>query len=161
MKSWLNTIRSNFIDFLIINTGSVWIRLENFVWRWSQIWMCGYGLVFPFLYVLFFRWRISHKTLWVSFQFQLLFAVFFFKFYFKLSSCFNTKFFYRLKRIFMCNILIDSASLFMMGVFRDKLLVLLLSASCGIFYATLFTVPYILVAHYHSTNVVSKMMINL
>ncbi|XKL66956.1 hypothetical protein PGB90_010376 [Kerria lacca] len=58
-----------------------------------------------------------------------------------------------LKRIYLCSILLDSVSLLLIALLKNKFAVIVLSVSCGIFYATLFTVPYILVAHYHSNNI--------
>lgn len=40
----------------------------------------------------------------------------------------------------------------LMSVVRNKVAVLLLSPSAGIMYATLFTMPYLLVAHYHTNG---------
>lgn len=58
----------------------------------------------------------------------------------------------------MMGILLESISLLLLAVLEDKISVFVLSASCGIFYATLFTVPYILIAHYHATDVVSEIL---
>ena len=44
-----------------------------------------------------------------------------------------------------------------MGILRNRLAVLLLSPCAGVMYATLFTMPYLLVAHYHSSERVSWM----
>ena len=43
-----------------------------------------------------------------------------------------------------------------MALSRHRIAVVLLSVCPGIMYATLFTMPYLLVAHYHSTNMVSS-----
>lgn len=58
-----------------------------------------------------------------------------------------------LKKVYISSILLDAVSLVMMAVFRNKIAVIILSAFCGILYSTLFTVPYILIAHYHATDV--------
>lgn len=62
---------------------------------------------------------------------------------------------FRLKKVYVGNILLDAVSLVLMAVFRNKIAVIILSAFCGVLYATLFTVPYILIAHYHATDVVN------
>lgn len=54
----------------------------------------------------------------------------------------------------MCSILIDGVALLLMVLLQSKMAVLLLSAGCGILYSSMFTIPYILLAHYHDTNVV-------
>ncbi|GBM84416.1 hypothetical protein AVEN_150280-1 [Araneus ventricosus] len=43
-----------------------------------------------------------------------------------------------------------------MAITRHKIAVTLLSTTAGIMYATLFTMPYILIAHYHCTNTFSN-----
>ncbi|KAF8773248.1 Proton-associated sugar transporter A like protein [Argiope bruennichi] len=43
-----------------------------------------------------------------------------------------------------------------MAICRHKIAVILLSPAAGIMYATLFTMPYILIAHYHCTNTFSS-----
>lgn len=58
-----------------------------------------------------------------------------------------------LKKVYVGSILVDAVALLLMAAFRNKIAVIILSALCGVLYATLFTVPYILIAHYHSTDV--------
>ncbi|GAB6027731.1 hypothetical protein CHUAL_001967 [Chamberlinius hualienensis] len=48
--------------------------------------------------------------------------------------------------------LVYSVGMLLMAILRHQLAVLLLSCASGVMYATLFTMPYLLVAHYHSTN---------
>jgi solute carrier family 45 protein 1/2/4 len=43
-----------------------------------------------------------------------------------------------------------------MALSRSKWGVLLFSWSAGVMYSTLFTMPYLLVAHYHETDMVSN-----
>jgi len=43
-----------------------------------------------------------------------------------------------------------------MAWFRTKWGVLLFSWSAGVMYSTLFTMPYLIVAHYHETNTYSE-----
>ena len=51
--------------------------------------------------------------------------------------------------------LVYTVGSFLMALTRSKVAVILLSPTAGIMYATLFTMPYVLVAHYHSLNTVS------
>ena len=51
--------------------------------------------------------------------------------------------------------LVYSCGALLMAITRHPVMVILLSPTSGIMYATLFTMPYLLVAHYHSNNTVS------
>lgn len=42
--------------------------------------------------------------------------------------------------------------MFLMAVCRTKAAVLIFPATAGVMYATQFTLPYILIVHYHNTN---------
>jgi len=44
-----------------------------------------------------------------------------------------------------------------MGYLRHRLAVLLLSAASGILYSTLFTIPYLLLSKYHTSNTFSRL----
>jgi solute carrier family 45, member 1/2/4 len=46
--------------------------------------------------------------------------------------------------------------MFMLALSRHKLGVIVFSWTAGVMYSTLFTMPYLLVAHYHAENTVSK-----
>ncbi|KAG8200107.1 hypothetical protein JTE90_001960 [Oedothorax gibbosus] len=52
--------------------------------------------------------------------------------------------------------LVYSVGMVVMAVTRHKVAVILLSPTAGIMYATLFTMPYLLIAHYHCTNKFSE-----
>ena len=41
-----------------------------------------------------------------------------------------------------------------LALWKHKAAVILLSPTAGVMYATLFTMPYLLVAHYHSSDTV-------
>lgn len=56
------------------------------------------------------------------------------------------------KRVYMLSQLVYTAGMFVMSLWRGRAAVLLLSPTAGIMYATLFTMPYILIAHYHNIN---------
>lgn len=61
------------------------------------------------------------------------------------------------KRVYVLGQLTYTVGVLLIAVCRTKAAVLILSATYGVMYATLFTLPFILVAHYHSTNLVSRM----
>ncbi|CAM1302243.1 Uncharacterised protein g3194 [Pycnogonum litorale] len=56
------------------------------------------------------------------------------------------------KPVYISGQLVYSLGMIMMGICRNKIAVILLSSTAGVMYATLFTMPYMLVAQYHSTN---------
>jgi len=58
------------------------------------------------------------------------------------------------RRVYVISQLVYTVGAAAMAVSRHRIAVVLLSVCPGIMYATLFTMPYILVAHYHSTNTV-------
>eukprot|EP00096_Caligus_rogercresseyi_P012847 TRINITY_DN5513_c0_g1_i1.p1 TRINITY_DN5513_c0_g1~~TRINITY_DN5513_c0_g1_i1.p1 ORF type:complete len:462 (-),score=85.36 TRINITY_DN5513_c0_g1_i1:78-1277(-) len=59
---------------------------------------------------------------------------------------------FRAKPVYIGGQLVYSAGMVLMALSRSKWGVLVFSASAGIMYSTLFTMPYLLVAHYHETN---------
>ncbi|KAL3276923.1 hypothetical protein HHI36_012289 [Cryptolaemus montrouzieri] len=59
------------------------------------------------------------------------------------------------KRVYVTGLLIYSSGMFLMAVTKHKIGVILFSWTAGIMYSTLFTMPYLLVAHYHAKGVVS------
>ena len=59
------------------------------------------------------------------------------------------------KRIYFHGHLIYACGMVFMGLFRARLGVILFSWTAGIMYATLFTMPYLLVARYHAAETVS------
>lgn len=59
------------------------------------------------------------------------------------------------RRIYVGGILIYSTGMCLMALTKHKVGVVLFSWTAGIMYSTLFTMPYLLVAHYHSKGVVS------
>ncbi|XP_065203859.1 proton-associated sugar transporter A-like isoform X1 [Planococcus citri] len=58
-----------------------------------------------------------------------------------------------LKKVYIANITIDTFSMFLMYYFNCKFAVILFSFASGVLYCTIFTIPYIIVARYHSLNV--------
>ena len=59
------------------------------------------------------------------------------------------------KRVYVTGQVVYAIGMLMMAVSRDKVAAILLSPTAGVMYATLFTMPYLLVAHYHSSGLVS------
>ncbi len=62
------------------------------------------------------------------------------------------------KPVYICSQLVYTVGAILMSLIRHPAAVILLSPCAGIMYATLFTMPYLLVAHYHSNDTVSKSM---
>ncbi|CAH0394918.1 unnamed protein product [Bemisia tabaci] len=59
------------------------------------------------------------------------------------------------KRVYVGGLLFYSSGMMLMAIVNHKVGVILFSWTAGVMYSTLFTMPYLLVAHYHSTNVFS------
>lgn len=62
---------------------------------------------------------------------------------------------FRAKRVYIGGLLFYSASMTLMALTKHKVGVIIFSWGAGVMYSTLFTMPYLLVAHYHSNGVVS------
>jgi solute carrier family 45, member 1/2/4 len=62
---------------------------------------------------------------------------------------------FRAKRVYIGGLLFYSASMTLMALTKHKVGVIVFSWGAGVMYSTLFTMPYLLVAHYHSNGVVS------
>ncbi|CAH1708570.1 proton-associated sugar transporter A [Aphis gossypii] len=56
------------------------------------------------------------------------------------------------KRVYVGGLLFYSTGMFLMAVTRHKFSVIFFSWAAGVMYSTMFTMPYLLIAHYHSTN---------
>lgn len=64
------------------------------------------------------------------------------------------QFFHSAKRVYITGQLVYSAGMVLMALFRHKFGVIVFSWTAGIMYATLFTMPYLLVARYHAAETV-------
>ncbi|XP_055860305.1 proton-associated sugar transporter A-like [Biomphalaria glabrata] len=62
---------------------------------------------------------------------------------------------FRAKKVYVIGQLVFTLGMAGMAVSRSKIAVILLSPAAGIMYATLFTMPYLLVAHYHTRGMFS------
>ncbi|KAI4458988.1 sugar transporter [Holotrichia oblita] len=60
---------------------------------------------------------------------------------------------YGAKRIYIGGLLVYAIGMFLMAITKHKIGVVLFSWTAGVMYSTLFTMPYLLVAHYHSKGV--------
>ncbi|KAJ8044154.1 Membrane-associated transporter protein [Holothuria leucospilota] len=60
------------------------------------------------------------------------------------------------KPIYVCNHLVYSVCMACLALIRTKWAIFVFSASAGVQYSTLFTLPFILLARYHSTDTFSK-----
>jgi solute carrier family 45, member 1/2/4 len=66
---------------------------------------------------------------------------------------------YRAKNVYICGLLFYSGCMTLMALTKHKLGVLIFSWGAGVMYSTLFTMPYLIIAHYHSKCVVSFMLL--
>ena len=57
--------------------------------------------------------------------------------------------------MYVSGLLLDSLGMFLMAVTKHRYAVIVFSAAAGVMYSTLFTIPYLLVAHYHASGTVS------
>jgi len=60
-----------------------------------------------------------------------------------------------IKRVYIGSQLIYAIGMLLMGYLRHRIAVIILSAVAGILYSTLFTIPYLLISKYYSSNTVS------
>ncbi|CRK90613.1 CLUMA_CG004315, isoform A [Clunio marinus] len=60
---------------------------------------------------------------------------------------------YRAKRVYIGGLLFYCASMTLMALTKHKIGVIFFSWGAGVMYSTLFTMPYLLVAHYHAQGV--------
>jgi hypothetical protein len=59
-----------------------------------------------------------------------------------------------IKRVYIGSQLIYAIGMLLMGYLRHRIAVIILSAVAGILYSTLFTIPYLLISKYYSSNTV-------
>ncbi|PSN44819.1 hypothetical protein C0J52_17172 [Blattella germanica] len=62
---------------------------------------------------------------------------------------------FRARNVYVCGLLVDGLGMLMLAFTKHHVAVIVFSAAAGIMYSTLFTMPYLLVAHYHETGVFS------
>lgn len=64
--------------------------------------------------------------------------------------------FFSAKKTYVGGLLFNSIGMTIMALTRARISVIVFSATAGVMYSTLFTMPYLLVAHYHSNGTVSE-----
>lgn len=64
-------------------------------------------------------------------------------------------FVHRARPVYVYGQLVYSVGMLFMAVFRHPAAVIIFSCCAGVMYSTLFTMPYLLVAHYHASGMVS------
>ena len=107
--------------------------------------MLGNGPLFIVLFLLLFCHRETGQTVQVLYHLP-----------FPDIIAFNDHLsFIRAKPVYICGQLVYSIGMVFMAMARSKWGVILFSWSAGIMYSTLFTMPYLIVAHYHETDCVS------
>ena len=67
----------------------------------------------------------------------------------------------RAKPVYMGGQLVYTVGMICMATSRSKLGVIIFSWTAGIMYSTLFTMPYLLVAHYHASQIVGSFSLSL
>ncbi|XP_026674802.1 proton-associated sugar transporter A isoform X2 [Ceratina calcarata] len=59
---------------------------------------------------------------------------------------------YKARRVYVCGLLFYSTGMMMMALTKHPAGVIIFSWTAGVMYSTLFTMPYLLVAHYHASS---------
>ncbi|XP_031832072.1 loss of visual transmission [Nomia melanderi] len=59
---------------------------------------------------------------------------------------------YKARRVYVCGLLFYSTGMMMMALTKHPVGVIIFSWTAGVMYSTLFTMPYLLVAHYHASS---------
>lgn len=136
--------------------------------------MLGDVYVFAFLFLLLFGHREAHRTLQVIYflylfdrspAFQTILSVLKDKFSLRYSLQFKYIFNItvtnilcpnRARRVYVCGLLFYSTGMMMMALTKHPVGVIIFSWTAGVMYSTLFTMPYLLVAHYHASSTVSN-----
>lgn len=59
---------------------------------------------------------------------------------------------YKAQRVYICGLLFYSTGMMMMALTKHPAGVIIFSWTAGVMYSTLFTMPYLLVAHYHASS---------
>ncbi|XP_076681170.1 loss of visual transmission isoform X2 [Andrena cerasifolii] len=59
---------------------------------------------------------------------------------------------YKARRVYICGLLFYSLGMMMMALTKHPVGVIVFSWTAGVMYSTLFTMPYLLVAHYHASS---------
>lgn len=63
----------------------------------------------------------------------------------------------RAKHVYAGGLLTYSVGMLMMALTRNRAGVIIFSGTAGVMYSTLFTMPYLIVAHYHAKGMVSEL----
>ncbi|KAK2581327.1 hypothetical protein KPH14_008100 [Odynerus spinipes] len=59
---------------------------------------------------------------------------------------------YKARRVYICGLLFYSTGMMLMAIAKHPAGVIIFSWTAGVMYSTLFTMPYLLVAHYHASS---------
>lgn len=60
------------------------------------------------------------------------------------------------KHVYVGGLVTYSVGMLMMALIRNRAGVIIFSGTAGVMYSTLFTMPYLIVAHYHAKGMVSN-----
>ncbi|CAM4887396.1 unnamed protein product [Rotaria socialis] len=64
--------------------------------------------------------------------------------------------YFGIKRVYVGSQLIYAVGMLLMGYLRHRVAVIILSAVAGILYSTLFTIPYLLISKYYTSNIFNQ-----
>lgn len=112
------------------------------------IWLLGNGNLRAILCHLLYDNRTIDSFIWVSSKKDKSF--FFFGVILKIYCLF-----YSAKVVYVSGLVFYGVGMVILATFPTKWGVLLLSISAGVIYATLFTLPYLIMANYHASGSVS------
>ncbi|XP_047363721.1 proton-associated sugar transporter A [Vespa velutina] len=59
---------------------------------------------------------------------------------------------YKARKVYICGLLFYSSGMMLMAIIKHPAGVIIFSWTAGVMYSTLFTMPYLLVAHYHASS---------
>ncbi|XP_046740882.1 proton-associated sugar transporter A isoform X1 [Diprion similis] len=59
---------------------------------------------------------------------------------------------YKARKVYICGLLFYSTGMMMMALTKHPVGVIIFSWTAGVMYSTLFTMPYLLIAHYHASS---------
>lgn len=105
--------------------------------------MLGNGYVLFILCLLLVDYRKAYREIQVTIILMLR------------SHLYSLILFHRAKPVYIGGLLFYSCGMTLMALTRAKSSVIVFSWAAGVMYSTLFTMPYLLIAHYHSSGVVS------
>lgn len=116
----------------------------------SEIRMLGNVNVLVIMRLLFPSYRKTYRTL------QVCISLHFFSITINIYNIYYIEIIlFRAKKVYICGLLFYSCGMMLMAMTRHQASVIIFSWTAGVMYSTLFTMPYLLIAHYHASDTVS------